>query len=299
MIASSLFSTVALPVALAAIMAVLGLSLTLDDFRRVVAMPRGMLVGMANLAVIAPLLAFGVATLFDLPPELAVGLVLLGAAPGGTMANFLTHLARGDTALSITLTAVSSLAAVVTVPLYLGLASDHFGVTGVEDPSMVGVVARVFAITIVPLAAGMWLRSRFPPDGREHVYARAKQASLVLFVLVVIGAVATEHDAVLEHATELAGASVALNVAAMAISFTLAKLARLGDAQATAIAIELGLHNATLAIAVGASIATIYTIPASVYASFMFVTGGLFAWAMARRNALSPRAPRPAARRAA
>lgn len=297
MFAASAFQTVALPVALAAIMVVLGLSLTLDDFRRVVRMPRGMLVGMANLALVAPLLSFAVATIFDLTPELAVGLVLLGAAPGGTMANFLTHLARGDTALSISLTAISSLAAVVTVPLYLSLAAAHFGVTGVEDPSMVGVVARVFAITIVPLAIGMRLRRRFPPEGRERTYARAKRASLVLFVAMVAGAVATEHDVVLEHAAELAGAAVALNLAAMTIAFALSKLARLGDAQATAIAIELGLHNATLAIAVGGAIATIYTIPASVYASFMFVSGGLFAWAMARRNGLSPREPRPAAPR--
>jgi BASS family bile acid:Na+ symporter len=294
-LAASAFATIALPVALAAIMCALGLSLTVDDFRRVVSMPRGVLVGLANLLVIAPLLAFAVAELFGLPPELAVGLVLLGASPGGTMANFLTHLARGDTALSVTMTAISSLAAVVTVPLYLGLATDHFAVTGVQDPSMLGVVARVFAITIVPLALGMWLRRRFPPDGREHVYARSKQAAMALFVLVVIGAIATEHDTVLEHAAEVAGATLALNVAAMTISFALAKVARLGDAQATAIAIELGVHNATLAIAVGATIATVFTIPAAVYSGFMFVTGGLFAWAMARRNApLRPPGPRPA-----
>lgn len=298
MFATSAFATVALPVALAGIMAVLGLSLTLEDFRRVAAMPRGVLVGLLNLLVIAPLLAFAVAELFGLPPELAVGLVLLGASPGGTMANFLTHLARGDTALSVTMTAISSLAAVVTVPLYLGLATDHFAVTGVQDPSMLGVVARVFAITILPLAAGMWLRRRYPPAGREHVYARARRAAMALFVLVVVGAVVAEHETVLDHAAAVAGATLTLNLAAMAVSFALARLARLGDAQATAIAIELGVHNATLAIAVGATIATVFTIPAAVYSGFMFVTGGLFAWVMARRNAPGRPAPGPAAQRA-
>jgi bile acid:Na+ symporter, BASS family len=298
--AASPVATILLPVALAGIMTVLGLSLTVDDFRRVVAMPRGVLVGMANLVLVTPLLAFGVAELFNLPPALAVGLVLLGASPGGTMANFLTHLARGDTALSVTMTAISSLAAVITVPLYLGLATDWFEVSGVPDPSMLGVVARVFAITILPLAAGMALRRRFPPEGREALYARSRHAALALFVLVVAGAVATEHDTVLDHAAAVAGATLALNVAAMTVAFTMAKLARLGDAQATAITIELGIHNATLAIAVGATIATVFTIPAAVYSGIMFVTGGLFAWAMARRNPLSPPPePRPAATSAA
>lgn len=283
----SVVASVVLPVALALIMVTLGLSLTTGDFRRVARMPRGVGVGLANLLVISPLLAFSIAELFALPPELAVGLVLLGASPGGTMANFLTHLARGDTALSVTMTAISSLAAVVTVPLFLGLGSERFGVTGAEDPGMLGVVVRVFSITIVPLAAGMALRRRWPPGGREDVYAAARR------VAVVAGAVAAEHDTVLEHVADLAGAVLTLNIAAMTISFALAKLARLDDPQATAIAIELGVHNSTLAIAVGASIAAVFTIPAAVYSAFMFATGGLFAYAMARRNPVRP--PEPAA----
>jgi bile acid:Na+ symporter, BASS family len=115
----SLFATLLLPVALAVIMTSLGMSLTVDDFRRVVVYPRGVSIGLANLVLISPLLAFAVAEAYSLEPALAVGLVLLGASPGGTMANLLTHLARGDTALSITMTAISSVAAVVTVPLSL------------------------------------------------------------------------------------------------------------------------------------------------------------------------------------
>ncbi len=122
-----MITEVLLPVCIAGIMVVLGLSLTPDDFRRVVAIPRGVGIGLVNLLVISPLLAFGIAELTGLSPELAVGLVLLGASPGGAMANLLTHLARGEVALSVTMTAISSILALVTVPLYLGLAIDHFG----------------------------------------------------------------------------------------------------------------------------------------------------------------------------
>jgi bile acid:Na+ symporter, BASS family len=159
---TSVFTAVALPVALAVIMVSLGLELTRADFRRIFVFPRGVAIGLLNLCLIAPLLAFGVAELFDLVPTLAIGLVLLGASPGGTLANLLTHLAKGDTALSVTMTAISSLGALITVPLYLGLAAEHFSGSDIGDISMVGVVIRVFVITIIPLSIGMYLRERYP-----------------------------------------------------------------------------------------------------------------------------------------
>ncbi len=257
------------------------MTLTRADFRRVFEAPRGVLIGMLNLALISPLLAFAMAELFGLPPELAVGLVLLGASPGGMMANMLTHLSRGDTALSVTMTAVSSVGAAVTVPLFLGLSTEHFG-ADVGDPSMLGVVARVLAITIVPVAIGMELRRR-RPQWVETAYPRARRISLSLFAIVVLAAIASEQDTVRDHMAEVAGAALALNVAAMTVSFTIAKLARLDDRQSTAISLELGIHNSALAIAVGASLASEVTIPAAVYSSFMLFTGGAFAWVMSRR----------------
>lgn len=280
-----MLATVVLPAALAVIMLSLGLALTPADFRRVATQPRGIAVGITNLALISPLLAFAIAEIYSLEPVLAVGLVLLGASPGGTMANLLTHLARGDTALSISMTAISSLAAIVTVPLFLQLSTSHFGATDLDDSvDMLGVVIRVLLITVIPLAAGMWLRARRPERVAE-VEGTVKRIALGIFLAVVIGVVVAEFDRVTDQLGDVAAAVVTLNLAAMAISFAIARLARLDDRQATAIAIELGVHNSTLAIAVGATIATDLTIPAAVYASFMFISAGLFARLMYKRNA--------------
>ena len=285
-------ATLGLPIALAIIMCSLGLSLTPADFKRVFVFPKGVAIGLTNLLLISPLLAFAIAELYDLQPELAVGLVLMGAAPGGTMANLLTHLARGDTALSVTMTAVSSLAAVVTVPLYLGASIDWFNASVGDDVSMLGVVMRVFAITIVPLSVGMALRARDPArvDRNEQ---RIKRVALSVFVIVVAAAIATEQDTIRENFTDLALATLTLNVAAMTVSYSVARLVRLDFPQSTAIALELGIHNSTLAIAVATSVATILATPAAVYSMFMFFTAGAFAWVMYRRNTAVGGVPQP------
>ena len=260
----SLFVTMLLPLSLALIMVSLGLSLTPADFRRILQFPRGVGIGLVNLLVVSPLLAFAVAALFGLEAALAVGLVLLGASPGGTTANLLTHLARGDTALSVTMTAISSVAATVTIPLYLGLAIDVFDADFANDPEIIGVATRVFFITVVPLSIGMWIRSRWT-SWAVDVEDRAKRIALALFVLVVGGTIVNESDAITDSFAELALATLTLNLAAMTISFNVARLARLSRRQATAIAMELG-----------------------VYSVFMFVTAGVFARLMYKRNAGEP-----------
>lgn len=279
----SLFAIVLLPVALAVIMMSLGLSLTVEDFKRVFVFPKGVAIGMANLVLVSPLLAFAIALLYDLPPELAVGLVLMGSAPGGTTANLMVHLAKGDTALSVTMTAISSVAAVVTVPLYLSLSIGFFDASVGADVSMGGIVARVFLITIVPLAFGMWLKSR-NPDRAARVEPTVKKLAFVFLLVVIVGAVISEFDIVRDNFADLALATLTLNLAAMSVSYTIARFARLSDAQSTAIALELGVHNGTLAIAVASTIDNALATPAAVYSVFMFVTAGLFAWLMYRRN---------------
>jgi BASS family bile acid:Na+ symporter len=210
--------------------------------------------------------------------------VLLGASPGGTTANLMTHLARGDTALSVSMTALSSLAAVVTVPLYLGLAVSHFDAGVADDVSTLGISLRVFLITVVPLSIGMAIRAR-NPEWAARSEARARTIATVLFVVVVIAAVASEWETIERYFAELALAALTLNVLAMACSFTIARVARLDLRQATAVALELGVHNGTLAIAVGALVAEELTVPAAVYSAFMYVTAGIFARALHKRNA--------------
>lgn len=278
---------VLLPLALAVIMVSLGMSLTVGDFTRVLTAPRGVAIGLANLLVLSPLLAAGASELYGLGALFSVGLVLMGAAPGGVMANLLTHVARGETALSVTMTAVSSVAAVVTVPFWLSTSIDWFDAPVGDDVSMLGTVARVFLITLIPLAAGMAFRAR----NAERAIAlepRVKRVSLAVFVLVVIGAVASEWDRVTDSFGTVAPAALTLNVAAMTLSFLISRAARLPDRSATAISMELGLHNSTLTIAVATTIDTRLAIPAAVYSAFMFLTAVPFALLMGRRNGPEP-----------
>lgn len=281
-----MFADILLPLALLLIMGSLGLTLTPADFRRVVTAPRGVGIGLLNLLLISPLLAFGVAELYGLAAVLAVGLVLLGASPGGTSANLLTHLARGDVALSVSMTALSSVASVVTVPLFLSLAADHFVARDISDEiSMGGIAARVFLITLVPLSAGMVIRAR-RTDWTLRNLRRARTIALSAFAVVVAGTVVTEWETVSNAFGEIAAAVVTLNLLAMTISFGIARSARLDSRQATAIAMELGVHNATVAIAVATAVDDRLAGPAAVYGLFMFLTAGVFAWTMARHHAL-------------
>lgn len=273
----------------------LGLALTPADFGRVVTAPRGVGIGLLNLLLVSPLLAIAVADVYGLAATLAVGVVLLGASPGGTTANLLTHLARGDVALSVSMTAVSSVASVVTVPVFLSLGADYFEARDISDQiSMPGIAARVFLITLVPLSIGMLIRARREAWAVRNA-DRAKRIALVAFVVVVIGAIATEFETIRDAFAGIAAAVVTLNVLAMTVSFLVARAAKLPDRQATAIAMELGVHNTTVALAVATAVDDELTGPAAVYGLFMFVTAGLFARFMAARNARSGAADEAAA----
>ncbi len=215
-------ATALLAAALAVIMFALGTTLRGEQFRLVFTQPRGVLIGMANLLFVAPLLAFGVAHVVSLDPWLAAGLVLLGAAPGGVFANLLTHAAGGATALSVSMTAISSTLAVVTVPLWLGIAVNEFGVQeqGAEL-HMPLVVARVLIGIAVPLAAGMWLASRRP----EWVEARRRlleRIALATFGLIIVTAVVGQGESTLDHLGEVALACLLLNLLAMGVGFAAA-----------------------------------------------------------------------------
>ncbi|MGK2932406.1 MAG: bile acid:sodium symporter family protein [Solirubrobacterales bacterium] len=276
---------VVLPLSLIFIMFNIGLSLTPDDFRRVIRIPKGVTVGLVNLLLVSPFLAAFVATVFNLDPVLAVGLVLLGASPGGTMANMYTHLAKGETALSVTLTALSSVLCVITVPLYLQLADNHFGNGNlIDDVNMVGVAARVIVITLIPLAIGMLVRQK-APAWTSVKKPGLDRAALVVFVLVVAAAVISEWGTIMDNFAAVALATLVLNLLAMGISFSAAKALKLSERASTAIALELGIHNATVAITVGGLLGDdAFIVPAGVYSLFMFINGAIFARYMSLRN---------------
>lgn len=277
--------TLLLPLALFIIMSSLGLALTLGDFKRVALYPKGATIGLVNLILLSPLLAFLIAKVFGITGALAVGMVLLGASPGGTTANMLTHLARGDTALSVTMTALSSLAAVITTPLFLGLASAHFAAQDAALQLDMGpIVVKILLITLVPLSIGMLVRA-FAPSFALRIEPVAKKIATGFFVLVVVAVLVSEHDEIGKNLALVGPAVLALNVLAMTISYQIAKAAKLDSKQSTAIAIELGVHNTTLAMAVGAMVAPALVVPAAVYGVFMFITAGVFAKIMHARNA--------------
>ena len=282
---SSFFATTLLPLALFVIMTGLGLSLTVADFKRLLVYPRGVVIGLTNLLLLSPLLAFLATMAYGLRPELAVGMILLGAAPGGTTANLLTHLARGDTALSVTMTALSSAVAVFTTPLFLAIATAYFlGAQTEAQLDMVRIVVRVMTITVVPLGFGMVVRA-WAPGFATRAEPWVKRAALVFFVIVVGGAIYEARNEAPAMLVAVGAATLTLNLSAMTLSWFIARRAKLDLRQSTAIAIELGVHNTTLTMAVGAMIAPVYMIPGAVYGIQMILTASVFVWFIQRRNA--------------
>lgn len=279
-----LVTDILLPISLAVIMASMGLALVPGDFARVVKAPRAFAVGAVGQILLLPLLAFALAlawlALFDPPPALAMGFVLLAACPGGVTSNLLTHLARGDTALSISLTAVISVSSVATIPMIVGLGLAL--IMGADAPplSLGETVAGIFAITTVPVALGMAAR-HFRPETALRLEPAARKIAAGLFVLIVAGAVAAEWDLLVAHFADIGPPVLILNLAAMAMGALIARAARLARPREIAIALETGLQNGTLAIFVGITLIgdELMIVPAGVYSLIMFATAGAYvAW---------------------
>lgn len=274
-----LFTDVLLPVALGVIMLGLGLSLTLADFRRVVVYPRAVVVGLVCQTVLLPLVCLGLAHAFALPPSLAVGLMLLAAAPGGAVANLFSHLAHGDVALNVTLTAINSLLSLVTLPLVVGLSVAHF--VGVEHavPAQPSKVITVFSLVVVPILVGMWVRARRPDVAGR--LARPVRILSAAFLLAVVAFAAIKE----RHGLPAAFAKVGLpaltfNLASLGLGYLVPRLLRLDRRQATAIGMEIGIHNGTLAIAVANNVLgdSTMALPAAIYSLIAFFTAAGFGW---------------------
>ena len=268
-----------LPAALGIIMLGLGLSLSLGDFARVSKFPKPVFIGLACQLLLLPLACFFLAKLFGLAPALAVGLMLLAASPGGTTANLYSHLAHGDVELNITLTAVNSVIAILTMPLIVNLSLAYFMSADQAIPLQFDKVVQVFAIVLGPVAIGMWLRSRFPGFA-ERMQKPVKIISALFLLLIILLAVAKDWRTFVDYAPAVGGAALAFNLLSMAVGYCVPRLLKLNLRQAIAISMEIGIHNGTLAIALALSPALLnnptMAIPAAIYSLIMFITAALF-----------------------
>lgn len=280
-----LITTVFLPLALGIIMLGLGLSLQLADFKRVLVYPRAVAVGLGCQMLILPFVCLGIAHLFDLPPELAIGLMLLAASPGGAVANLFSHLAHGDVALNITLTAVNSVLSLLTLPLVVSFSLEHFLGASHSVPLQPDKVIQVVALVITPAAIGMFIRSRRPALA-ARLDRPVRIASAVFLAGVIGAAIVSERDKIADSFAQVGPAALAFNVASLAVGYFVPRLARIERRQAVAIGMEIGIHNGTLAIAVALNVLgnPAMSIPAAVYSLVMFVTAGLFGYYVARQH---------------
>lgn len=282
---SSVLTAVFLPVALGIIMLGLGLSLTIADFKRILVYPRAVFVGLACQMLVLPLVAFGIAKVLEVPPELAVGLMLLAASPGGATANLFSHLAHGDVALNITLTATNSILSLLTLPLIVNLSLIAFLGEGKALPLQFGEVMKVVGVVMLPVGLGMLVRSK-----RQDLAARLDKPVRILsalFLFLIIGAtVAKERSNIVTFFQQVGVAALAFNLASMALGYAIPRLARVPPKQAIAIGMEVGIHNGTLAIAIALSPALLnnstMAITPAIYSLIMFVTATAFGWWSAR-----------------
>ena len=276
---------VILPIALAFIMFALGLGLTFDDFARVAKRPRDFLVGALCQIALLPLVAFLIVSVWPIAPELALGVMIIAAAPGGVTSNILTAFGRGDVALSISLTAVISLLCVFTIPLIVVFSHAQFmGEDGGGSVSVAGTAISVFLIVTLPVLAGLFVR-RFAEGFAIGFESLARTISAVLFVLVLAGAVYSQRDNVVAYFSQAGPITLALNVVMMALAYVVARMFATGVRQRIAISIECGLQNGTLAIAVATLLfgGSAAIVPAATYSLIMFATALIFI-AFIRRN---------------
>ena len=271
---------VILPLALAFIMFALGLGLTKDDFLRIFIKPKEFLIGLFSQVIILPLVGLLLILIWPLPPELAIGLMIIAAAPGGVTSNVLTSFAKGDVALSISLTAIISILSVITIPIILLISLSVLNFDGLsEDKSLFNVALQMFLIVTVPVIIGMVCSSFL-----SSFESLAKKISIVLFVLVLIGAILAERENIVTYFSQAGAVTLALNVIMMVIAFYLSKSLISNQSQQRTITIECGLQNGTLAIVVANLFfdGGLYLIPAATYSLIMYVTSLSFIYFLRR-----------------
>jgi BASS family bile acid:Na+ symporter len=280
---SSVITSTFLPIALGIIMLGLGLSLTLADFRRVIVYPRAVIVGLACQMLLLPGICFVIARAFGLPAELAVGLMLLSASPGGATANLFSHLAKGDVALNITLTAVNSVLSIVTMPLIVTFSLSHFLSDGRSVPVQFDKIVQVFAIVLVPVAVGMFVRVK-SLGFAQKLERPVRTLSAIFLVLIIVAALMKERSHLGDYFRQVGIAALVFNLASMGVGYFVPLLAKLPKRQAVAIGMEIGIHNGTLAIAIATTVLVngVMAIPAAIYSLIMFFTAAAFGFVVSR-----------------
>ncbi len=283
-VADGVLAEVVLPLCIVFIMISMGMTLTGDDFRRVLSSPKQVGVGLVCQLILLPVLGFAIAAIFFDATEavFAVSIVLLAAAPGGTTSNLIVHATEGDRALSVSLTSFSNAVVWITMPILLTVAFDvfDFGADSVEFP-LVDLVISVAALTIVPVVIGMALR-RWAPDFCERMQGPSKVFASAFLIIIVTALVITNWSVVADNAPKFAPAFIVLNLIALAVGFGVAKAAGLTRQQASTIGVETGLQNSTLALTIATSVlgnSEMAIIP-GLYGVWMLFTGFAFAFAL-------------------
>ncbi len=274
----SIVTDIFLPLALAFIMFALGLGLTGQDFLRVIKQPKDFFVGAVSQIILLPIIAFILVSIWPISPELAIGVIIIAAAPGGVTSNILTSFARGDVALSVSLTAIISLLSVVTVPFIIVTSLGLLGLDNLtQNISLTSMAISMFLIVTVPVIIGMIFR-KFASNLAIKFEPIAKKISIVLFIIVLLGAILAEKDNIVSYFADAGLVTLVLNVVMMAVAFYVAQLLGTGNSQKKCIAIECGLQNGTLAIFVGTTLfgGGAYVIPAATYSLIMFLTSLIF-----------------------
>jgi BASS family bile acid:Na+ symporter len=278
-------SAIVLASALAIIMLGMGLSLVADDFKRIVVYPKAILVGLTNQIILLPLIGFLIAIAFPIKPEISIGIMILAACPGGPTSNLIAHLAKGDTALSVTLTSLSSFITILTIPFIINFALKYFAEEGtIIRLNVPETILRIFLIIVVPVTIGMIIR-KYKEGFAIKMGKPVRTASGIVLGLIIIGIVLKEKANFVSYFQQAGIVALLLNVSTMVVGYYSARLFRIVDKRALSISIESGIQNGTLAITIAVVLlhSTTYAIAPAVYSLIMFGTGGIFIYLGLRR----------------
>ena len=274
------------PIALALIMLGLGLGLKGRDFLRVINNPKDFIVGFVCQLLLLPIVAYIIVLILDLPIEIAVGVMIIAAAPGGVTSNVMTKFANGDVALSVSLTAVISLISIISVPFIIFKSADLLGVTNISsDITMTGIALKMALVVTVPVILGMMIR-KFAENFVSSNISIIEKITFILFVIVFAAILIEEKDNILNYFKQAGVAVLILNIVMMTLAYYAAKLFATGIKQRKCISIECGLQNGTLAIFVATQIFSdiTYIIPTAAYALIMYITGFILIFILRRYN---------------